>query len=173
MDFSAVGLFMALALRETSRIPIGLIQTAVGGTPAKAWCSEETIQSMGIYVDELEQCRKSGYVSGVEAAEKRREQEWLGRARESFEFISDTPLSQKKTFQINIPGWWEDEFRDFCGTVCLEKRFFVTAKQSQADAEVLLGTLVDADRVLINGISCGSSVDKYTPRIYKQDTDRE
>jgi sialate O-acetylesterase len=49
---------MALSLREKNDVPVGLIQTAVEGTPVKAWCSEETIRHMGFYTDELEKNEK-------------------------------------------------------------------------------------------------------------------
>ncbi|GAA6376214.1 hypothetical protein I230019B6_15740 [Firmicutes bacterium i23-0019-B6] len=34
------GMFMALSLREKNDVPVGLIQTAVEGTPVKEWCNE-------------------------------------------------------------------------------------------------------------------------------------
>jgi len=38
-DFSAVAYFFGRELRKTLRVPVGLIQSAVGGTPAEAWTS--------------------------------------------------------------------------------------------------------------------------------------
>ena len=45
--FSAAGYFTAKDLKDRYGIPIGLMQTAVGGTPAKSWCSEATIRRLG------------------------------------------------------------------------------------------------------------------------------
>ena len=73
LEFSALGLFMALSLREKNDVPVGLIQTAVEGTPVKAWCSEETIRHMGFYTDELEKCKNEDYVLCTQKIEIERE----------------------------------------------------------------------------------------------------
>ncbi|MGB3799301.1 MAG: sialate O-acetylesterase, partial [Lewinella sp.] len=44
MDMSAIGYFFARRLHETYDIPIGIINTAVGGTPIEAWTSAEGLQ---------------------------------------------------------------------------------------------------------------------------------
>ena len=40
-DFSAVGYFYGKMLQESTQIPIGLINVAIGGTPTEAWMSAE------------------------------------------------------------------------------------------------------------------------------------
>ncbi len=161
LEFSAVGLFMARALREKYKIPIGLLQSAVGGTPIKAWCSEETINDMGIYVEELEQCKQLGYVKKVEQEEVKKEQEWLKEANQSMEGI---PIKEGK---IQIPGIWkEGELFQFHGAICLERKVTLTQVEAAKDAEILLGAIVDADKVFINGVYCGETGYKYPPRIY-------
>ena len=77
LEFSALGLFMALSLREKNDVPVGLIQTAVEGTPVKAWCSEETIRHMGFYTDELEKCKNEDYVLCTQKIEIEREKYWM------------------------------------------------------------------------------------------------
>jgi sialate O-acetylesterase len=44
-DFSAVGYFFARKLQQELRIPIGLIHSSWGGTPAEAWTSEPALKS--------------------------------------------------------------------------------------------------------------------------------
>ncbi|MCC2672570.1 MAG: Sialic acid-specific 9-O-acetylesterase [Armatimonadetes bacterium] len=41
--FSAVGYFFGRDLQKALGVPVGLIQSAVGGTPAEAWTSKETL----------------------------------------------------------------------------------------------------------------------------------
>lgn len=43
-NFSAVAYFFGKHLRETLRVPIGLIDSSVGGTPAEAWVSRDTLE---------------------------------------------------------------------------------------------------------------------------------
>ncbi len=44
-NFSAVGYFFARNLHERTNIPIGIIQSAWGGTPAEAWTTRGTLDS--------------------------------------------------------------------------------------------------------------------------------
>ena len=43
--FSAVGYFFGKEIADTQKIPVGLIGTHVGGTPAEAWSNLESLQS--------------------------------------------------------------------------------------------------------------------------------
>jgi len=42
---SAVAYFFALDIQQAEHVPIGLIQTAIGGSPAEAWTSAEVLRS--------------------------------------------------------------------------------------------------------------------------------
>lgn len=159
--FSALGYFTAKALRDQYHIPIGLMQTAVGGTPAKAWCSEETIRRMGYYTKELERCKKTGFTKHIEEIEQENEQNWYREAKESFETM---PL-KKGTMQI--PGIWrENEYANFRGTMRLTRTVSLTKEDAEKPGQILLGTVNDADVVYINGTYVGETGYKYPPRIY-------
>ena len=41
--FSAVGYYFARELRKALKVPVGMLSTSVGGTPAEAWTSHETL----------------------------------------------------------------------------------------------------------------------------------
>ena len=43
--FSAVGYFFGRDLRQALKVPVGLIKSAVGGTPAEAWADRATLES--------------------------------------------------------------------------------------------------------------------------------
>ncbi len=49
--FSAVGYFFGRELYNNLKVPIGLIHTSWGGTPAEAWVSGEALQTMPDYSD--------------------------------------------------------------------------------------------------------------------------
>ncbi len=44
LEFSAVALFFGRKLREELKVPVGLLQSARGGSPVEAWMSEETLR---------------------------------------------------------------------------------------------------------------------------------
>lgn len=162
LAFSGVGYFTAKAIKDHYNIPIGLIQTAVGGTPAKSWCSEETIRRMGYYTEELEQCKVSGYTKEVEQEESERENEWNRVGKEAF---LGTPI---RTGKIPVPGKWHDtDLANFHGAVRLRTTFTVTKEELVFPAEILLGTFIDVDITYINGIYVGETPYQYPPRIYR------
>ena len=51
--FSAVAYYFGCALAEARKVPIGLIQNAVGGAPAKAWTDRETLERKPEYREYL------------------------------------------------------------------------------------------------------------------------
>ena len=115
---------------------------------------------MGFYTDELEKCKNEDYVLCTQKIEIEREKYWMKKADQSFDQRTDS------FYKISIPGIWKGNMRDFCGTVLLEKKFFITEEQAVTPAEILMGAFTDADKIYINGICCGSSYDRYAPRIY-------
>jgi sialate O-acetylesterase len=46
--FSAVAYFFGRRLQQDLDVPIGLVEDCVGGTPAEAWASAETLRSLGM-----------------------------------------------------------------------------------------------------------------------------
>lgn len=52
--FSGVAYFFGRQLQEDLSVPIGLIQSAWGGTPAEAWTSASTLRAMPDFVDAVE-----------------------------------------------------------------------------------------------------------------------
>ncbi len=44
-EFSASAYYFAKNLRETLKVPVGIISCAIGGTPAEAWMSRETLEN--------------------------------------------------------------------------------------------------------------------------------
>src|SRR6185295_15168202 len=45
-QFSAVGYFFGRELHQKLKVPVGLIHTSWGGTPAEAWTSQESLASL-------------------------------------------------------------------------------------------------------------------------------
>jgi sialate O-acetylesterase len=76
MDFSAAGFFFAKELYEKYGVPIGLLQTAMGGTPIEAWISEQTLRNISGYDAELEQNKDDNYVVATKQKDEEHNQNW-------------------------------------------------------------------------------------------------
>jgi len=60
-DFSAVAYYFGRKIRDELGIPVGLIQMAVGGSPAEAWIERKTLELHPQLVDLLYDYRKSEF----------------------------------------------------------------------------------------------------------------
>lgn len=165
LNFSAVGYFAAKELYDKKKVPIGLVQTAVGGTPVKAWSSEDTILHLHHDVEELRQCKREGYPEEVIAQEAEREKDWWEQALLPFEGQLDETLMKK----ITLPGFFEqDGLEDFCGSILLKKKVVLKASDEWETERLRLyfGAVIDADSIYVNGVKIGETTYKYPPRIY-------
>jgi sialate O-acetylesterase len=167
--FSAVAYFFARKLYEKYRIPIGLINASVGGTPIEAWTSEEGLKDFGEIVKTIQQNKDTAYVNSTNraaaAANKTRPEADLG--------LTTEPKWYEVTYQatgwrnINIPGYWEDQgIKDLNGVVWYRNEIEVPASMIGKPAKVFLGRIVDADALYINGKQVGRTTYQYPQRRY-------
>jgi sialate O-acetylesterase len=72
-NFSAVAWFFGRDLRRALKVPVGLIHSSVGGTPAEAWTSRGTLESDPQLKRILDEHDRKARVSDPEAAAQRRQ----------------------------------------------------------------------------------------------------
>ena len=54
LDFSAAAWFFAKEINSKYGVPVGLLTSAFGGSPAEAWISEESLKEFPAYYGELQ-----------------------------------------------------------------------------------------------------------------------
>ena len=164
LDFGAVAFFTASEIKRNENVPVGIYNTSIGGTPVKSWVSEKTMRSLGLHVDEYEECKNDEWVQTTIKTEAEGDMAWRQDADASFsEDISDKP---KGTF--NVPGFFEGtELGGRCLAIYFRKEFTLPAGWSEDDAKLYLGALIDSDMVYVNGEFVGETGYLYPPRIYK------
>ena len=112
LEFSALGYFFALAHYEKYRVPVGLVQTAVGGTPAEAWISQEVLLKLGGYEEILDQCKDDQFVIETETREMERLQQWYHKLQSIDLGLSpkhswsDPDLDDSQWDSLQVPGLW-------------------------------------------------------------------
>lgn len=173
LDFSAAGFFFAKSLYEKFNVPIGLIHTAVGGTPVEAWISEPTLRRLGGYDLLLDQNKDDQFVTAVKEKDEQRIARWFERLnasdaglREDW-YREDPAASEWETF--TLPGSWAElGLESMRGVVWFRKEFDLPASLplETEEAFLKLGTIVDADETFINGTRIGSTGYRYPPRRY-------
>lgn len=175
MGFSALGYFFAKELKEKYKIPIGLIQTAVGGTPIEAWIPEKSLRKIGGYDNDLDACKNETYVREVNDKFINEMNVWMNKVDASE--IKDEPAAWKK---VTVPGLWNNitdneatyELNGINGCIWLKKNINISdeiynkALEDGTQAKAILGAMIDSDEVYINDIKIGSTGYRYPPRKY-------
>ncbi|HET9430372.1 MAG TPA: sialate O-acetylesterase [Chitinophagaceae bacterium] len=169
-SFSAVAYFFARKIYEKYRVPIGLINASVGGTPIEAWTSEEGLKDFSVLVNTIQKNKDTAYINNnlrTAAANMNRPQQQtdLGLIGEKKWYeISYTPKGWRT---INIPGYWEDQgIKDLDGVVWYRKEIDVPASMTGKPAKVFMGRIINADVLYINGKQVGSTTYQYPQRRY-------
>ena len=77
--FTATGYFFASFLFEKYGVPIGLINAALGGSPAEAWLSEDALKVFPEHLKTAIQYKDDAYVENVQKQDQTRQDAWNAR----------------------------------------------------------------------------------------------
>jgi sialate O-acetylesterase len=169
LQFSAVVYFFAKKIYDKYKVPIGLINASVGGTPIQAWTSEEGLKEFPGITATIQKNKDTAYINGVNRranAGDRPKQQDKGLTGEKKWFDAD--YIPKGWRPINIPGYWEDQgIKDLDGVVWYRREIEVPASMINIPAKVALGRIIDADVLYINGRQIGNTTYQYPQRRYQ------
>lgn len=171
LNFSAAGFFFAKEIYEKHQVPIGLILTAVGGTPIEAWISEGSLRRIGGYEDVLEQCKDDQYVIAAKAADEERGNTWYVRLNNADLGLKEGWYSESWNTadwqDFELPGSWTGgELEHVRGSVWFRKEIDLPKSMTEGNACLKLGTVIDADDTYVNGVCIGNTGYRYPPRRY-------
>lgn len=174
LKFSAVAYFFAKELYDKYKIPIGLINASLGGSPAEAWLSEDAIKAFPHYYEELQKFKDSSLIKEIESKDNARIQTWYKALQEKDKGYKDSlgcwrnpELNISDWKVMKIPGYWADtELGQVNGIVWFRKEIDIPQEAAGKSARLILGRIVDADSVFINGVFIGTTSYQYPPRRY-------
>lgn len=166
LQFSAVAYFFARNLYEKYHVPIGLINSSVGGTPIEAWIGEEGLTKFPELTATLQKNKDSLYVKSLlrqmAAANTPRKSQDKGMSEAVPWYSAD--YVPKGWRRMNVPGYWEDQgIKDLNGVVWYRKEIDVPVSMTGVAAKLFLGRIVDADIAYINGKQVGNITYQYPP----------
>jgi Domain of unknown function (DUF303). len=173
-EFSAVSYFFAKNIYDTYKVPVGIINASLGGSPAEAWLSEEALKPFPDYYDELQRFKNKELITKIESEDNARIAGWYSELNKSDEgnksadtrwFKPELNVSDWKT--MRIPGYWTDidpEIRN--GVVWFRRKINVPLGLAGKPSTLILGRIVDADSVFVNGTFIGTTSYQYPPRRY-------
>ena len=171
LQFSAVAYFFARKIYEKYKVPIGLINSSVGGPPIEAWMSETSLQEFPSVLATVQKNRDTASIFEYNRRVSRKNDSLpkpvdKGSTEKILWF--DTSYRPKGWRSIWIPGYWEDQgVKNLDGIVWYRKELDIPASMTMVPAKLFLGRIIDADMVYINGILVGSTSYQYPQRKYQ------
>jgi len=170
-DFSAVGFFFGRELHNALHVPIGLISSEWGGTPAEAWTSADTIKEFPEFASHLEACRVIREREKNAANGDPQMDAWIAAIDKadvgSHDAATDPSggwyapgFSDSSWRTAQVPGEWQGDLSTFDGVAWMRREFnaALPADASTDKATLFLGPVDDSDAVWINGVRIAQSM---------------
>lgn len=175
LRFSAVGYFFARELYEQYRVPIGLINASLGGSPVEAWMSEEALKEFPHHLATAIKFRDDTLIQQIAEHDKKTSDAWYGLLNERDKGLkpgrkswADPAYDASKWPVMKLPAFWDGtELGPVNGVVWFRKEINVPDAMAGKPAKLLMGRIVDADETYVNGKLVGSVSYQYPPRRYE------
>lgn len=174
LKFGAVGYFFARSLEAHLDVPVGIINSAVGGSPIESWMSEQALQAFPEALAEGIRWRDDGLVTRTEAANNAAYADWGARVAAGDAGINAEPpwydpsVDASDWSTLTLPAFWDEAGLELAhGVAWFRKEFDIPASMVGQPGMLYLGTIVDADETYLNGVKVGNTPYQYPPRRYK------
>jgi len=173
LDFSAVAYFFAAKLNKKYKVPVGILNASVGGSPVEAWLSREALKDYPGYLKLADKFGKPENIKKAEEYNLRINKEWYNRIYKNDQGLKNKPAYYQPEYndsewdKITIPVKFNQiNYKDKNGVIWFRKEIELTKEQAEKQAKLWLGRIVDADTAYVNGKRVGGVTYKYPPRKY-------
>jgi sialate O-acetylesterase len=165
--------FFARQLYLKYHVPIGIINSSVGGFPIQSWLSAAAVKNFPNLELLFNNYADTAYINN------------LNRARAAKVYADSHPvfIADKGTtgpvkwidpgfipenwHRFWLPGYWADQgVKNLHGVLYFRKEIDVPVSMTGAPAKLFLGCIVDADSTFVNGKFVGNITYQYPPRRY-------
>lgn len=173
LNFSGVAYFFAKELNDKYRVPVGIINATVGGSPAEAWMSTEALKEFPNYLAEAEKFKNQSFIEEIQQKERKASEEWNSELNKKDKGLQSKPDWKDPSFNdsswptMPVPSYWADQGMEAVnGVVWFRKEIKVPESMTGKPVRLLMGRIVDADSVFINGKPVGTTSYQYPQRNY-------
>jgi len=171
LGFGAASWFFAKQLYQRYHIPIGIINSSVGGTPIQAWISADGFGDLPGYAAQVARLRDTAWLgerlrlasrSGSAATPASADKGLRGAVK-----WYDPGYVPEAWHPFWLPGYWADQgVKGLNGVVWFRKEIEVPASMAGRPAKLFIGRIIDADEAFVNGVKVGNITYQYPPRRY-------
>jgi sialate O-acetylesterase len=166
--FSAAGYFFGRKLLQELDVPIGLVHSSWGGTPAQAWISSEGLAPLNDFADSLAALTEIRKAGGEDDYAQRLAAWWAktdpGSAGNFHESATDTADWKS----MDLPGNWESKgLEGVDGVVWFRRSVDIPAAWDGKDLVLNLAKIDDQDTTWIDGKQVGAMQSWNQSRSYR------
>ncbi|OIR13162.1 hypothetical protein GALL_55470 [mine drainage metagenome] len=162
-NFSAVAYFFAKELYKQLKVPIGIINSTMGGTQIESWISKNAFKKN----NEFKKIADSLNKFSIQTIKKFREESVMKKVAairgasftvseinnwKNFDYNDSKWLSMKEPAE-----WGEEGFRYFGGIAWIRKTINIDEADAGKIATLELSKIADGDETFVNGIKVGSN----------------
>ncbi len=173
-NFSAVAYFFGRYLQKELDVPVGLIQTAWGGTVVETWTSGKTLKKFDEFKDIVAYIENDkSTAEEKKALAKKKLNEWPDKIENILKSegtldhgYQNADYNIKDWKMMNLPTVWEDQDLDIDGVVWFSKEIDIPVSWKGEDLTLSLGGINDYDITWFNGKRVGRGVDVAIQRVY-------
>ncbi|HEV3326010.1 MAG TPA: sialate O-acetylesterase [Puia sp.] len=178
LAFGAATYFFARQLFQKYHVPIGIINSSVGGTPIQAWISKAGLDSLPGYTERIAKFHDPRFTRGSGNPDLVDVPPFRGNLFNRRETTDQGLTGTVKWYSPDyvpvgwhpfwLPGYWADQgVRGLNGIVWFRKEIEVPASMAGKPAKLFVGRIVDADETFLNGVKVGNITYQYPPRRYE------
>jgi sialate O-acetylesterase len=176
LDVSATAFYFARDIYNKYHVPIGILSSAVDGSPIESWISVEGYKGFQKFEDQVKNFRDTAYMNNLTrnrptgggprggGGALTTEDKGLNGPKPWYA-VDYTPDEYWRKFWL--PGYWADQgVKDLNGIVWFRKEVEVPASMIGTEAKLYLSRIADADVTYVNGVQVGASGSIYNNRRY-------
>lgn len=170
-ECSAVAYWYAKKLYAELKVPIGLIVTSWGGTPAQSWTSFEGLHDFSNYTTPYIEKVKPLQLNDINKQKQELNEKFQKDMLEKAAFVKEVvkpDFDDSNWPEMYLPKQWEEQgFPTMDGIVMYRLAFSVDAADAGKEAELNMPAVDDMDSTYINGVFIGSTNQWDALRKYK------
>jgi sialate O-acetylesterase len=164
-QFSATAYFFGRKLHSELNIPVGLIESAWGGTPSESWTSAGSLEKTGEFESVLKSIKESAplvaeyqaWLNTLKQVELKTGDDQYKDLNFDDESVPALDFNDSEWHSMVLPATFEKVTGDFDGAVWFRKTIEIPQKMSEKDLILSLGPIDDMDRTYFNGKLVGST----------------
>ena len=165
--FSATAYFFGRRLYNKLEVPIGLINSSWGGTPAEAWTSKKCLRELADFQNTVQKLNEMGseyaefekwynQLEITNLSNRPADKRWQGLKLGNTKY-SQPSFSTQNWNKMELPvSWTQTEIGTFDGVVWFRKKITIPEEWDNKDLIIELGPIEDMDITYFNGKEIGS-----------------